>query len=108
MSPSIETERRNAEEACCDSPSAATWEYGLGGGSKERVTWAVRHPAGRASICRRTSPKKGSERVVKKERVTRWADRPAFSIARKVCSPVRAGLGSVITHKVDWYTNGLG
>ena len=79
----------------------------IGGGCKERVTWAVRHPAEQASVCRRTSPKRGSEGVVKrKEGVTRCAGQPAFSIAPTVCSPVRAGLGSVIGS--SGYTNGLG
>jgi hypothetical protein len=56
-------------------------------------------PCGASERLQRAYRRTGSERMIKrKERVTRCAGQPAFSVARTVYSSVRAGLvsGSVI------------
>jgi hypothetical protein len=94
--PSSETGERRAYEACCGSSSAATMrgESPRAGGTRH-VGWAVRGTLrpGRASArLHRSSPKMESERlVVRRKWAARSAGQTAFSIARTVCGPARAG-----------------
>ena len=78
-------------------------ERGLGGGSKERVTWAERPseaPCGGASegLQRADVTQEGVGKGGKEEGEDHKKREPEFSIARAVFSPVRAGMvsGSVI------------
>jgi len=105
VSLSGETGERNADEACCYSSSAVTTRGGV-------RTWArtVRNASRglgstlwpeRASAARLGRHRRGSRRgfvVRRKERAARSAGQPAFSIARTVRSPARAGSvsGSVV------------
>ena len=60
-------------------------------------------PCGASERLQRAYRRTGSERVIKrKERVTRCAGQPAFSVARTVYSSVRAGLVSGERHRVEW------